>query len=992
MEQEPNDGWDTPETRKPSKRVEFENAEPSRRVPATPPEYVIGVGSSAGGIEALVELLSGTPENSENAYVIVQHMSPDFKTMLPDILSRQCPHDVNLAFEGTTLRPGSIYLAPPNKILTIFHGRLFLEDRIDSDPNSFFPIDYFFKSLAKDCGNRAIGLILSGTGSDGAKGIREIRKNSGYVIAQAPESAKFSGMPKSAIASKAPNSVLDLKDIAGHITDYTSGVSSPLKQQLMIPPNKNSVLDKVFFYLRNRHGVDFSGYLEDLVNRRIARRAKIVGCTGLDEYCEHLSKSLKELDALHDDLLLGVTEFNRHPESLEQIKNQVFPELAKLESKDTIRVWVVGCSTGEEAYTISFMLSDYLKQIKSPLDFKTFATDIDQKSLKFASRAFYPKEKIASLPVSWQKNYFRIKDGQAYVKTSIRERVVFANHNIIDDAPFPAIDFITCRNLFIYFKPEVKEKILKSFRFSLKDKGYLALGPSESIPSNNHAFKEMHEEAKLFQCISPGSSFTSNIEKTKDSLSATNRKHNIESNISKKKEEQEAYLNKLYRKLVHEHLPASLIFNEDLAIEYFFGPVKEYLVPISGMASHFLNDTLPPDVFEVVSSLKSSLSDSVRENFSTIHVSRAPDRDQLLAVRVVDLQTENKGKKLYLVKFRLQENLVTSDNLQGKIPTKHEAKIRSLEKELRKTKAQLEDSKSEMISVIGQLEASNEEMRATNEELQSGSEELQSTNEELQAVNEELYTVNAECQMRITELSEMSSDVHNIYEVSEIGTMFVDKNLRIRKFNAPSQKIFNFLPDDIGRPVEHFSSTLKIDFTKKIKSVLKTMRMYQREIVSNSGVTYLMRIAPYRTDDLQIKGTVLVFIDITSMKKIQKDLHDMHDDLTLVTEETSDLVVRFDGRGRLLYANESFKLHFGSDDKASIPSGKGFTEFIHEDDRGEMTRLIKEWRKHKIVEDTFKIRQLAFDGDTMNIIWHIKAKFDQKGSFKHFVSIGHIEN
>ena len=955
------------------------------------PEFVVGIGASAGGIEALVGLLKSIPEETALAYVIIQHMSPDFKTMLPEILSRQTPHHVALAVEGAVVQPGRFYLIPPDKVITIFHGRLLLEERVEGDTAGFFLINRFFESLAKDCGARAIGVILSGTGSDGTKGVKALRENSGYVVVQTPDSSKFAGMPRSAIASNAANAILPLSEIGKNIEEYASGISGVSSQtQIIHAPSKSTALDKVLLALRNHHGIDFSCYQDDLVARRMDRRAKIVGCDLFEEYCEYVVKNVSEINALCDDLLLGVTEFNRHPDSLEQLNQVVFPQFLQLSNtRDTVRVWVVGCSTGEEAFTIGFLLSDFFKKNNQTLDFKIFATDVDDKSLRIASRGIYPVGRVKELDEAWQRDYFQSKDGQAHVRASIRERVVFANHNIIKDAPFPSIDLVTCRNLFIYLKRDTKEQIVRSFQFSLRDQGFLLLGPNEGLPPRCNEFQAAHPRVKLFRCARPGRS-NSDVRY----VPATSPRRRVRTDyghlLAKKKDDEAEFLNKLHAGLVQDHLPACLIFNEELHVEFYYGDIKEFCRPLATKASHDLRSVLPDDLFVAVGSLLARLAGDELKASDTV-VTIKTGKGKLLQIELVRLQIKIKSKALYLLKFRMKEDAsVTSSDSDTAAPSVLQAKIRMLEEELCRAKKEILENRSKMTIVVGQLESSNEELRTTNEELQAGSEELQGTNEELQAVNEELYTVNAECQMRIAELSEMSSDVQNIYEVSEIGTLFVDKNLRIRKFNAFSQKIFHLIPDDIGRPLEHFSSTLRVDFSKKVRSVLKTVRLYQREIVSDDGVTYLMRIAPYRTDDLQIKGVVLVFVDITSLKKAQIKLTDVTDELNLVTQESSDLIVRLDVKGRVSWANDRFSDFFSQDSMESKEKER-FLEHIRPKRGKDTEKKSGTRRKAKIAEDTFQYTHHTKSGRSHDISWRTKSKIDSHGIIKQSFAIGRIE-
>ncbi len=961
--------------------------------PSSNPNFIVGIGASAGGIESLVEFLKNLPKNFESPLVIVQHMSPDFKTMLPEILSRQTGHTVRLASDGVLVSKGEIYLIPPDKMMSIFHGKLLLKPREESNPACFFPIDHFFESLAEELGERSVALILSGTGSDGTKGAKAIKKKGGYVIVLSPDDSRFSGMPRSAIEAKTASVVLCASDIPKHIDQYTSGIKVKNRRaESSETVDRSHALDRVFLQLKSQFGLDFSNYHDDLIERRMERRAKIAGCQSAEEYCAYVVDNAKELPLLYDDLLLGVTEFNRHPDCLEKLKQLVFPELVNISTdRDCIRAWVVGCSTGEEPFTLAFLLDELLIKAKTSLDYKIFATDVDDKALKIASRGSYPAEKIKDLPSRWRDNYFKMKDGQAYIKTKIRERVIFANHNVIRDAPFPNIDLISCRNLMIYLKKSAKDAIYHSFQFSLRGKGFLLLGPSESLPASQRDFVELDTQAKIYKCTNAGRSFSSRSV----ALSSELLKNGLLSIATRKPPEGktsfEDYESKLHAKLVKDHMPASLVFNEDGKINYFFGNIKDFLVPMHGKASHQISDVLPDELSDLLLALKEKVTEEGHAAESLL-LPVAEGQSQVISVELFSLNIDKKGEKQYLAKFFQTESKIDKKYLEKSIPSAVQAKNSRLLAALSAAKKEIQETKSEMLAMVGQLEASNEELRTTNEELQAGSEELQSTNEELQAVNEELYTVNAECQMRITELSEMSSDVQNIYEVSEIGTLFVDKELRIRKFNSFCQRIFNLLPDDIGRPIENFSSKLKIDFAKKAQLVMQVGKIQEKDVRSIDGIDYLMRIAPYKTDDLQVKGAVIVFIDISALKATQSKLSHASDELEMVSQETSDLVVRFDTKGRILYGNDSFFQYFGLDGGTEEIRNKCFSDFIHPDSRLESEKKLLTWRRDKVSEDNFFFKHVTSDGSIIDVAWHTKTRFDQRGTPRQFVSIGRIAN
>ncbi len=956
----------------------------------TAPNYIVVIGSSAGGVEALSKLLDTIPKSSGNAYILIQHMSPDFKTMLPEILTRRTPHTISIAEDGELIQRDSFYLTPPDKLMTIFHGRLILENRLESHTHNFNPIDYFLQSLSKVNGPSSIAIILSGTGSDGSKGIQELKKKSGYIIVQSPATAKFDGMPINAIATKVVNAVVDLENIAKQLIHYSEEAKVPASHLNELQESKKDLSrEKTLICLRNSFNVDFSFYKDELIDRRILRRTKIVNCKNIDEYYNYIVEDKAELSNLYDDLLLGVTSFNRHPKSLLLLKETIFPQIIEnLCSKEAMRVWIVGCSTGEEAYTIAFLINDFLKETKSELDFKIFATDIDDKSLKIASRAFYPEEKKLELPEDWQKKYFRLEDGRAFISPRIRERVIFANHDITEDAPFPSIDLVVCRNLLIYLKSVIKHQVYTAFKFSLKNNGFLHIGPSDSLQKESlSGWKTIHPSAKLYQCTEVSKTF--NL-KPRPLISAPPLLKQNADGLSQKKIQELEEKNALYNELVNDHSPPTVIFSEQNVIEYYIGNVKEYLSPLTGKASHRLEDALPGEVYAIIMRLKNQVisgDSSCAEYFSEFGENEVQKKDLRIEVAGLDIN----DKKYFIAKFILQK---TSTNPNQSTNEADQIEVSELREKLKDTKKQLLSTRTEMAIIIGQLEASNEELKTSNEELQSSGEELQSANEELQAVNEELYTVNAECQARIMELSEMSSDLQNIYDASNIGTIFVDKNLRIRKFNSVSQKIFNLLLDDTGRPLSHFSSSTssKIDIEQKVKTILKKVTVFQSEIKMKNGITYLMRISPYRTDNLDIKGAILIFIEVTSLKKVQTQLLQTQSDLDLIAKETSEFVLNIDLKGKISQANDSFCQFFNISQDAIKSDKKNFIDYVYEDSKDDVKKLFESIKNRTVSSKEFKCFHMNAEGGISEAKWHWNIGFNKSGKVSQVICIGKIFN
>lgn len=835
-------------------------------------EFVVAVGSSAGGLEALLEFLSQVPKETSLSFVLIQHTSPDFETMLPNIIERNTGHQVELAQEGEIVAPGKFYLMPPNKLMSIFYKKILLEEREETQASSFYPIDKFFESLAQDYRSRAIGVVLSGTGRDGTKGATAIKDVKGCVLVQEPSTAIFPTMPRNVIVADSYDSALKPADLYQAIELYTEGDFTPDRRADMQNCSSTNY-DRVLQALRSETGVDFNCYRNLVHEKRMTRRADIVGTSNISDYCDYVLQDSKELRRLFDDLILSVSEFDQYRESLDQLKSQVLQKLIKERSRDTqlerLRFWVIGCSTGEEAYTLGFLVSDLISELGINLDFKIFATDIDDRALRIASRGVYSVADIAQVRPLWQKKYLLIKDQQFHIKPSLRSHIVFAKHNVIEDAPFPGIDLIVCRDLLKILNDQTQQKILTYFQFSLKNNGFLLLSPEEDINFSDDSFENVQNAIGSYRCARARASFSKLSRMLAEQQNHSAIEYELSRQESEKKKSLADFELKLYEKIVSQHIGgALLIVDQHLNADYFFGDVKQYLNNVGGKASHNLQDLMPDSLLRVIRHLFSQL------NTSQTHLSELLKLDEnnqgIFLIELIDLQLTFHSHSYFLIKIREKsETIIYGDDENDAIsqnPVASENK--RLKEELLAARRELSDMRTEMDSVIGQLEASNEELRTTNEEMQASAEEIQSTNEELQAVNEELYSVNAECQLRISELSELSSDIDSVYEIAEVGTIFLDETLRIKKYNMHSQQVFKLLPDDIGRPLAHFSSNLTVDFVSEIEKTILDDKLRQF-VAANSDVDYkyLVRIAPYSSVEANVnsKGAILVFLDIGSL-------------------------------------------------------------------------------------------------------------------------------
>lgn len=954
--------------------------------PQKKPRQVVGIGASAGGVEALSKLLADIEADSEQAFVVIQHLSPKFKSMLPDILSRVTRLKVKNAEDGELLVAGTVYVIPSRNLLTVFYGRLFLESRPADSEHCYFPIDYFFRSLAMDSGAKAIGIVLSGTGSDGTKGIQEIKKNAGHVIVQSHESAEFSGMPYNAISTNVADVVLPLGEMAEYLNDFSQGVLTSKVRQVPTP-RLASALQKIFYMVRNQLGVDFTCYKPSIVERRVAKRQQMAKCGSLEEYADYLGKAPKELQKLFDDLLLGISGFHSDNQDPDSLKKLMFEPLVEAKQDNSVfRIWVVGAGTGEEAYGLAFSLADYLSSVNSSVDFKIFATDINEKALKIAGRGCYPAKLTSKFPEEAQKRYFRIDKDTATVRSYARERIVFARHDVTRDAPFPDIDLVVCRKVLIYMRQEVQAQIFSAFRFALKTQGFLLLGPGEKIHKDcDLAFKQLASDHQAYQCL--GSEVQLEVPQydSKHLKAKITEQHNLIRRIKEKQITDEGQRLRIYERIIKEQMVPSIVFNDAGKIEYLFGKVREFLLPITGKADFSLKESISVEVLETINGLKNSINAEHPEASEVVTVTLKNGKLSQLEITVADLDIVQDKSKLYLAKLVLLaqlEQVVTDD---AKLDAFEKAKIVKLEKELKSTKAELENTRSELSYIIGQLEATNEELQTTNEELLAGSEELQSTNEELQAVNEELYTVNAECQLRISELAELSNDLDNISKVTEIGILFVDKSLRIRKYNTPLLNVIHLMPDDIGRPVEHLSSAFQVSFGPVIRDVLTNLKVFEEALKTKDGVWYFVRIAPYRAENLDIKGAVFICIEISSLQNIKTGK------LTLVSPvdqkvlegsvKAKELVVELTPNGSILDANEDYYKHFGAN-----VADKSFFDTVAKNERGETLDRLSSWNKQSITRDTLEQMFEDIDGNQTKLSWQLDLKRDRDGKLKQITA------
>ncbi|MFW6269833.1 MAG: chemotaxis protein CheB [Bacillota bacterium] len=855
--------------------------------------YIVGIGASAGGLEALNTLFENMPSNLPMAFVVVQHLSPNHESHMVKLLSKKTTMKVHQAKDDMKVIANNIYLIPPSKVMTIFNQRLYLSNRDENSEHLNLPIDVFLRSLAEDCANKAIAIILSGTGSDGTRGIRAIKQEDGIVVVQKAQTARFSGMPSNAIETGLVDYVLSPDLMGEKLAEFLKHPNYPEKNIL----DGEDSFNKILKIIKQDFATDFTYYKKSTISRRLERRMVINNAKNIEEYIKILESSSNELKILYQELLIGVTEFFRDKEAFSIIETKVLPEIFKKKKENQeFRAWVAGCSTGEEAYSLAILIKECLIKMDKRIPVKIFATDINENAIRSASLGQYSASITADISLDKLEKYF-IKKGEVYqVKKEIREMVVFSRHNIIKDPPFHKLDLITCRNLLIYFQSKLQKQVISNFYFSLKECSFLFLGNSESLGEMISFFEVYNSKWKIYQCKKKEKNklqknYLNNLQYTK--RISEDKGYSLPRAKTKMKNRK---IEKINQSLLIKFLPCSVVIDENNELVHIVGDVNDYIkLPI---------DRLSLDILKII---PSNLS-------TTLGIAIKKIRRNKKEIIYKNIEFENKGKLISLdIKLVLLEGIEKEDyivisfierpnaemevvELEEDNENKYKQRIRDLEIELDYTQENLQ-------STIEELEASNEELQATNEELMASNEELQSTNEELESVNEELITVNSEHQEKIEELRLLNDDMDNLLKSTDIGTIFLDNKLQIRKFTPVIKEYFNIKDRDIGRPLSDISHFIEYkNILKDTSRVLDTLVPEEKEVKIKNERYYLMRILPYRSNSDIIKGVVLTFIDISELKSYNKN----YNKLKASIEKSPFIYVLTSKDANIEYVNDKF--------------------------------------------------------------------------------------
>ncbi|MFW7380875.1 MAG: CheR family methyltransferase [Oligoflexus sp.] len=839
--------------------------------------FIIGIGASAGGLEALEAFFDEFPPDSGAALIVIQHLSPDFKSLMGELLSRRTKMNIIRVEDREPIRPDTVYLISPNKNIQV-SGYYLVASSIEPGRHLRHPIDHFLLTLAQEHQERAIAVILSGTGSDGTKGAIAVKKQGGYVIAQEPDSCRFDGMPVNVIKSGCVDQVLHPEQIPDAISRHMN--FGPHQQEDFAINANDRSFQHILELLRGFAGVDFSRYRPSTVTRRIERRLQLSQVNSLDEYVDKLKNDRLELKELHSELLIGVTKFFRDAEAFEELQNKIIPNILQQATNRTIRVWCAGCSTGEEAYSIAILFHEAYEQINSKPDIKMFATDVDKDAINIASHGVYPEPIVSEIDPIILNKYFTKKEGAYQVQNSIRSSIIFSQHNVTKDPPFTNLDLISCRNLLIYFQPRLQSKVLSLLHFGLRQHGHLFLGKSEALGDLSREFEIINPTLKIFSKLRDVKlSLVTDLDISDSGLrfpyqTRVKRQQSVKlpTNIPR-----ETHMSTVYEDLLNEYVPPSILIDEQFNLIHTFGNSYEILDVPKGRSTLDVQKMLPKELAIALSMAVTNAKSSNQDTLFTDIMVHRENVQKVFNIKVKPFEVQKHIQdQSFLVSF---EELETTRSEPAK---PRDIKIQSYDahkhylEKIKQMEEQLNITKESLQSTIEELETTNEELQSTNEELMSSNEELHSSNEELHSVNEELYTVNSEYQAKIEELTTANNDLDFLLRSINLGMIFLDKKLKIRRYNEDVKKFINLMSHDIGRPITDIKfSYMQEEITAAIHRVQDSGESeYLSLIIGKSE--YLINAIPYYTPDPKFvasvsnglqSGIVLTFLDMTKMNE-----------------------------------------------------------------------------------------------------------------------------
>ncbi len=939
---------------------------------------IVGMGASAGGLEAFEQFFRSMPPDSGMAFVLAPHLDPDHASLLSEILQRSTAMPVVEAQDQMAVAPNGVYVIPPNRDMAIFHGVLQLS--VPGQPRGQrMPIDAFLRSLADDQGENAIGIILSGTGTDGTLGLRAILGAGGVSLVQEPATAKYDGMPASAIGAGYATHILPVEKMPGALL---AGIHTLAVRQETPAPAAVSGMNRILMLLRSATGQDFSLYKKSTIGRRIERRMAQHDIADTEVYARYLKEQPAEVKALFKEMLINVTSFFRDAGALAALKQDILPQLFAGKPDDYIfRAWVAGCASGEEAYSIAMLLREFMDEARQEYKVQIYATDLDEDAISAARAGIYPPNIVQDVQPERLRRFFVKEEAGYRVKKNIREMVVFANQNVIKDPPFTRLDLLSCRNLMIYLEPELQSHLIPVFHYALKPGGVLILSPSESIGNHAELFAPLDRKWKFYRATGTVASARTAMPSGLLRAGGASAK---EPEDAAKKIKETGFADLAKRALLQSYAPASVVTDEKGDILYVHGDTGKYLRPAPGRATLNVVDMAREGLqLELRAAIRNAATQGALTVCRDLCVSGGAGDSQGVHISVRSLHGPDAAHGLLLVSFQDVLCVAPDKPARGKHTNSGAmpGRVEGLERELSYTKENLQAAIEEQQTTNEEMKSTNEDLQSTNEELQSANEELETSKEELQSLNEELITVNAELHAKIEQLANIQNDMRNLLDNISAGIIFLDEHLNIKRFTREAARVYRLAASDTGRPLSDIKSDIEdADLLADARAVLDSLTPREREMRAAGGAWFLARIQPYRTLDNMIEGVVLTFIDITEMKKAGEERHLQSTALSA----TANAVIITDRSGIIQFVNPAF----------TAISGYSADEAI-----GQNPRLLKSGKQdqayYKHLWDTIlagrvwqsEVVNRRKDGSRFYVAQVITPVQDERGEINHFVAI-----